>query len=182
PDKPWKSGSRRFDLLFAICYAGFAMLYLLYGLLPETAPDAITYHIGLVMEYYRHHGLVPITTSMYASMPQGLEMLFLFVYPFGRQNSGAAVHLLFLLTAPFGILWFGRRFGFERAGVAGALLFFMSPMVGRDGTTGYVDVALASVAFAGFYLAELWRMERDERLLLPLGLVTGFAMAIKYTG
>lgn len=68
------------------------------------------------------------------------------------------------------------------AGVVGALLVFMSPVVGRDGTTAYIDVALGTVLFAMFCVLQIWRTERCRRLLIPLGLLAGFAYAVKYLG
>jgi Dolichyl-phosphate-mannose-protein mannosyltransferase len=171
-----------FRFLFLACYLVYAALYSGYALLPETSPDGTAYHLGFVAEYARLHSLPPITTSIYASLPQGMEMLFLVVFGIGKQSAGAMVHAIFLLTLPLGMLCYARRFGFGPAGVAGGLLVFLSPVVGRDGTSAYVDVALASVAFAVVYLGEIWRQHRDDRLLFILGFLAGFSMAIKYTG
>ena len=44
------------------------------------------------------------------------------------------------------------------------------------------DVALATVGFAVFALLEIWRESREMALLVPAGLLAGFAFAIKYTG
>jgi 4-amino-4-deoxy-L-arabinose transferase-like glycosyltransferase len=42
-------------------------------------------------------------------------------------------------------------------------------------------VAIAAVLFAAFYLADIWREERQAGLLPLIGLMAGFAYAIKYT-
>ena len=108
-------------------------------------------------------------------------MLFLFAYPLAKSSAGAMVHLIFTLVTPLGLLSYARRAGLHAAGVAGALLFFLSPIVGRLGTTGYVDVAVACVLFAVYYLFEIWRQERNTRLLVGVGLLAGFCFAAKYT-
>jgi len=39
----------------------------------------------------------------------------------------------------------------------------------------------AAVVFAAFYFLELWEESQDDRLLIPIGLLCGFAYAAKYT-
>ncbi len=167
--------------LFGAVFAMFAVLYLVNAMAPEYSPDGSSYHLGLVARYYREHGFRRITNNMYANLSQGLEMLFLFAYSVGRHSAAALVHCAFLLAAPLAMLSYARRFGFGRAGAAGALFFFLSPVAGRDGTAAYNDVAVAAVLFALFYLLEIWREEQNDRLLIPAGLLAGFAFAVKYT-
>jgi len=169
-------------LVFLVLYGVFAVLYIGYALLPETSPDGLTYHVALIARYFREHRLPRITTNFYASFPEGAEMLFLFGYSLGRHSAAAMVHLLFLLTLPFGMLAFGRRFGNPTAGAAGGLLVFLSPVAGKDGTIGYNDVALACVLFACFYVLQIWREQRTPSLLFAAGLLAGFAYAVKYNG
>ncbi|HEV2690940.1 MAG TPA: glycosyltransferase family 39 protein, partial [Bryobacteraceae bacterium] len=169
-------------LAFLGLYALFAILYIGNALLPEISPDGLTYHVALVARYFREHRLPGITTNFYASFPEGLEMLFLFGFAFGRHAAAAMVHLLFLLTLPLGMLAYARRFGSPVAGVAGGLLFFLSPVAAKDGTIAYNDVGLACVVFACFYVVQIWRERRDLLLLFAAGLLAGFAYAVKYNG
>jgi dolichyl-phosphate-mannose-protein mannosyltransferase len=170
----WRAG-------FALCYATFAVVYLEAALLPEIGPDAVLYHVALPARYLREHCFPVNTRNMMANLSEGIEMLFLFAYPLAKSSAGAMVHLVFTLVAPLGMLSYARRAGIYAAGVAGALLFFLSPIVGRLGTTGYVDVAVACVLFAVYYLFEIWRQERNTRLLVAVGLLAGFCFAAKYT-
>jgi len=66
-------------------------------------------------------------------------------------------------------------------GVAAALFMYASPVVGIDGTIAYIDVAVAAIAFGLFYLLQMWDQERGVKLLAPIGILTGFAFAAKYT-
>ncbi|MEK7751747.1 MAG: glycosyltransferase family 39 protein, partial [Acidobacteriota bacterium] len=72
-------------------------------------------------------------------------------------------------------------FGFPVPAMAAALLVYLSPVVGVDGASAYNDVAAAFVVFAVFYLLELWRESPEPGLLVPIGLLAGFAFGIKYT-
>ncbi len=65
------------------------------------------------------------------------------------------------------------------AGIAGALICFASPVFGKDGSSAYVDVALAAVVFALFYLLQIWDASRDSKLLVPIGILAGFSFATK---
>jgi hypothetical protein len=66
-------------------------------------------------------------------------------------------------------------------GIAAALFTYLSPVVGLDGTIAYIDVGIAAVLFALFYLLQIWDQERNPQLLLPIGILAGFSYAVKYT-
>jgi hypothetical protein len=166
--------------LVAVVFGAFTVLYFFNALAPEVSPDGSTYHLGAVARYLREHGLVRIT-SMYANLSQGMEMLFLFAFAFGKHSAAALVHFAFLVTLPLAMLAYGRRIGFPRAGVVGALLVYASPLVGADGSSAYNDVATACVLFVIYYLLEIWDSERQPALLAVIGLLAGFAYALKYT-
>ncbi len=162
--------------------AVYGIHYFFNALAPEVSPDGSGYHLEIVSEYLRQKGLVAIPTNMYANMPGGLEMLFLLAFSVGRHSAAALVHFGFLLTLPLLLLCFGRRFGHPRAGVFAALLAFATPVIGIDGISAYNDVALATTAFAVFYLLQLWDESRERALLPLIGLLAGFCFALKYTG
>lgn len=156
-------------------YAVFAAVLFIVAMAPEMSPDGSAYHLGIIGHYYRHHGMFRITTNLYASLSQGLEMLFLNAWAFGRHSAASLVHCSFLLALPVLILRFGQRFHTPGPAAAAALFFLASPVVMVDGTSAYNDAAVACVLFAIFYLAEL-----DAPPALA-GLLAGFAFAIKYT-
>src|ERR1019366_8789946 len=109
------------SIVFGIAFGMFVVLYLANAMAPEMSPDGSTYHLGLVSRYLRAHGFERITTDLYANFSQGVEMLFLFAFAFGRHSAAALTHFAFLVTLPFAILSYARRFGFPVAGVCGAL-------------------------------------------------------------
>ena len=86
--------------LFRVVYAVFALLYLIYALAPELSPDGSTYHLGLVARYVREHGFPAITNNMYASLSQGVEMLFLFAF---------ALSVVYLVVGFQIFQWFFRQ-------------------------------------------------------------------------
>jgi hypothetical protein len=164
-----------------IIFVAYFFLYFFNSMAPEVSPDGAGYHLGFVARYLREHGFHPITWNIYASLSEGAEMLFLFAFAFGKHSAAAMVHLAFLVALVCQMVAFSRRAGFPLPGLCAALLVFASPVVGIDASSAYNDVALACVAFALFYLLQLWDAERTPRLLVPIGLVAGFGYAVKYT-
>lgn len=179
---------RAWRWLFGLPFAFYAILYLSNSLAPENSPDGVTYHLGLVYRYFRQHGFGRLTTNMYGNLSQGMEMLYLFAFSFGRHAAAATVHCCFLFALPLLMLSYGRLVGRPLAGACAGMMVFLSPLAGIDGVSAYNDVALATAAFATYYLLEIWRnwseaTEGDhDALLIPIGLVAGFCFAIKYTG
>ena len=149
---------------------------------PESSFDGAGYHLGFVARCLRLHGFRGIAPDFYSGLSKGAEMLFLFAFAFGRHSAASMVHFAFLLALAWQVFAYGRRMGFPMAGACAALLVFASPLIGVDGTSAYIDVALASVVFTLFHLLQIWDEDRSPRLLVAIGLVAGFAYAVKYTG
>jgi hypothetical protein len=162
-------------------FLAYFAVYFVHAMAPETSPDGTAYHLSLVARYLREHGFHRITTNMYASLSQGIEMLFLFAFAFGKHSAAALVHFAFVLALVWQMVAYGRRAGFPFAAGCSAFLVFASPVVGIDGASAYNDVAVAAIAFTVFQLLQLWDGRRDTRLLIAVGLVAGFAYATKYT-
>ncbi len=167
--------------LFAAIAAAFSFLYLADAWAPEISPDGSAYHLGLVARYLRAHGFEAVTTNFYASLSAGVEMLFVPAFSLGRHSAAALVHFAFLIALSVMIYAYGKRIGRPIAGAAAAVLVYVTPVVGADGTSAYIDVAAAAVVFGVFYLTRIWDEDRDPRILVAIGLLGGFCYAAKYT-
>jgi hypothetical protein len=168
--------------LFVVPFAFYFVLYFFNAMAPEMSADGSGYHLGMVIRYLREHGFYRITWHIYANLSHGLEMLYMVAFAIGRHSAAAMVHCAFLVTLPFLMVSYGRRFGFPGAGVSAALFAFASPIAGVDGISAYNDVCLAAVVFALFLLLQIWDAERSPGLLPVIGLLAGFCYAVKYTG
>ena len=167
--------------VFGIIFLGFALFYLTNAMAPEMSPDGLEYHLGVVAKYRAAHGFTTITTNLHDNLSQGIEMLFLFAFEFGRHSSAALVHFAFWIALALLMQSYGARIGRPAAGAAGALFTALSPLVALDGSVAYIDVAEAAVVFTLFYLLQIWDENRNARLLVPIGILAGFAYAVKYT-
>jgi hypothetical protein len=159
----------------------FTVLYFFNAMAPEMSPDGMAYHLGEVAKYYRAHGFVRIPTNLYSNLSQGIELLFLHAFTYGRHSAAALVHFVYLICLALLILCYGRRIGHPAVGCAASIFVYCSPIVGQDGTVAYNDVALAAILFALFYLLQLWDQDRRAQLLAPIGILAGFSFATKYT-
>ncbi|MBI5085863.1 MAG: hypothetical protein HZB13_14845 [Acidobacteria bacterium] len=166
---------RTWAWLYWSLYGIFAVICVLHAMAPETSPDGSGYHLGVVAHYYRAHGFVKLTSNMYANLSQGVEMLFLHAWAFGRHSAAALVHCAFLLCLPMLLLRYGQRTGFPQAGAAAGLFVLLSPVMMKDGSSAYIDAALACALFALFYLCEI-----DAPPALA-GVLAGACYAMKYT-
>ncbi len=172
---------RVWRISFLVIFGVFTVVYFLNALAPELSPDGTAYHLVIVDRYDRAHGFVRVPENIYFNISQGVEMLFLMALAFGKHSAAALVHFGFLVTLPLLMVSFGRRFGCAIAGAAAGLFVYASPVVGVDGLSAYVDVALAAALFAMFYLLQIWDGQRQNRVLIPVSILAGFAFAVKYT-
>ncbi len=178
------TGGTRWDpsmLGFAILFGVFTVFYFVNAWAPEMSADGSGYHLEFVARYLRAHGFERVTTNMYATLSEGVELLYIPAFAIGKHSAAALVHFAFSVVLALEIFAYGNRIGKPWAGAAAALLTYLSPVVGKDGTTAYIDVGVAAIAFSVFYWLEIWDETRDARLLVPIGLVGGYAYAAKYT-
>jgi hypothetical protein len=184
PDEPLSLNLKRVCIpLFGL----FTLLYFFHAWAPEISPDGSGYHLGYVSRYLRAHGFELVTTDMYATLSEGIEMLFVPAFAIGKHSAAALVHLAFMAALALAMFAYGRRLGKPWVGAAGAFLTYASPVVGIDGSSAYNDVGVAAVVFSAFYWLEIWDETRQvgelphQVALIPVGLMAGFCYATKYT-
>ena len=185
----WSCPKLPHSRLLLAAFAVYLVVYFFNAMAPEISYDGSRYHLGLAARYLRDHGFDRLTTNLYAALSQGVEMLYLFAFAFGRHSAASLVHFCFLLALVWSMWDYARRHGFPTAGAAACLLVFASPLAGVDATSAYNDIAVAAIAFTLFDLLERWRDVgpsggRDQpspRLLAAAGLLAGFGYAAKYT-
>jgi hypothetical protein len=167
--------------LFAIVYSAFFVCYLSNAVAPEISPDGSGYHLGNVARYLRHGGFDWDYHSIYSSLSQGMEMLFLVAFSIGRHPAAALVHMAFQSALPLLILCYGRRFGFPKVGAFAGLVMYACPVAGIAGISAYNDLAVATLVFAGFYLLQVNYHNYECKQMFLIGLLAGYSFAIKYT-
>lgn len=158
----------------------FFFYYLIHALAPEIQPDAAGYHLGIVADWARRHGMTP-RIGFYDLLPLGLETLFYPAFLAGGHSAAKLVHFgLFASTVPL-LAHAGRKSGLSSAQAwCAAGLYFLTPVAAVAGTSAYNDAA--SVFFAVAAFAILLENRPDMPWARHAGLQAGFSYAIKITG
>jgi hypothetical protein len=167
----------KFPRWFWIGFVPFTLAYFFNAMAPEISADGATYHLGAVNRYYAAHRMIRLDYNFYASLSQGVEMLFLFAWAFGRHSAASMVHFAFLLAVPLMLADFGARKGRAFAGAFAGLLFYATPVAGMAGTNAYIDLAVAAAWFAMFAVLD----SAGARAAIPAGMLAGFLYSAKYT-
>lgn len=178
---PGESISQNLKRVAILTFTPFTVLYFFHAWAPEMSPDGSGYHLGWVLRYLDAHRFLRVTTDMYAALSGGVEMVFVPAFSIGRHSAAALVHLAFTIALALAMFAYGRRLGRPWVGAAGALLTYASPVVGIDGSSAYIDLGTAAAVFSAFYWLEMWDEGRKQRLLIPAGIMAGYACATKYT-
>jgi hypothetical protein len=166
---------------FYLIFSAFILYYFFTALAPEVSPDGNGYHLGNVIHIWHHHGFDWDYPNMYAYLSQGMEMLFLVAFSFGRHSAAALVHFTWFCTLPLLMVCWGRRFGYVKASLFAAILIFASPVIAKSGVSAYNDLAAATLIYAVFYLLQVWDETKSSNLLIIIGLLAGSAYGVKYT-
>jgi hypothetical protein len=181
PERALPAIPRPWAVLFIAVFAGFFACYFCNAVAPEISPDGSSYHLGNVVRYWHHQGFDWDYHSIYSSLSQGMEMLFLVAFSIGRHPAAALVHMAFQATLPLLLVCYGRRFRFPKVGAFAALLVYASPVVGITGISAYNDLTVATLSFAGFYLIEVNCEVNSFSSMFLIGLLAGSCFAVKYS-
>ncbi len=118
-------------LFVAVFLAGMAMYFrnvVAAELMPAATPDRLS-----VLD--RQHGFKGLT-DLSVQLPEGLGLLLLPAFAFGRHPAAVLVDFAFFGSLLLLMLCYGRRIGRPLAGVGGAILIYASTMIGRNTFAG----------------------------------------------
>lgn len=165
--------------LAGIALAGGYQLLVALG--PSVFYDGLVYHLGLPAHYLQQQRLVATPLNVYAGIPAGVEMLYLWLLALG--GGGATAQLLHaslgLLTAAT-IAALGRRLDRPQTGLWAAALFLFNPMVLLEMGRPAVELGWSFYLALAFLALESGRDSKDARPWVLAGLLTGAAVGTKY--
>jgi hypothetical protein len=174
----------RWSWLLAAFTVLMLVLALLHSLAPPYAWDGMTYHLVGPQRYLAAGRMTADPYNFYVGFPKSMEMLFsVAISLFGRDTAAAPVHFGFALIGFLAVAGLARRCahnGNNAAWLSVALLigcFSVWLIMGWP----YVDLTVMALGALAFSLANVWRETKNERWLILLGLVCGFALGVKYT-
>jgi hypothetical protein len=126
--------------LFVAVFITLTVLYFRNVVTPHMVPGTTSDRLSLLD---REHGFKGLT-NLPVRLPEGLGLLALPAFAFGRHPAAALVNVAFFGTLLMLMLCYGRRIGQPRAGIGAAVLLFASTMIGQS--------TIAGVLVAIFYL------------------------------
>lgn len=166
----------------AFLSASIVILNLFVAQAPPLAFDALVYHITLPMQYIQAGKIYYVSENMFWGMPQLAEMQYLSVLLLGGESAPA---VLGWFLGVFTLLMLGQylatRFNPQTGWFAIAALlsgFTISRLLGL----AYIEWFLLFYALAWWIALEnSWNQQEATKPLVIIGLISGFALSVKYT-
>jgi len=170
------------ERLLALLVAVIFLLNLSVALAPPLTFDALVYHLTLPLRYLQEGRITYIPEIMFWGMPQLAEMHYLVLLALGGESAPA---VLGWLLGGLTLLTLGddlrQRFGRLAAWFAIAALlsgFTLSRLLGA----AYLEWFLLLYGLVWWQLLEkIYDQRNESRLVVLLGVVSGFALSLKYT-
>lgn len=169
---------RALPLLFI---AAAALYQFLVALGPTVFYDSLTYHLALPDLYLRQGALVATPMNVYAGIPQGVEMLYLWLLPLGGLGTTSQLlHLTLGLLTVAVIACLGKRMGHAVAGVWGAAIFLLNPMVLLESGRPAVELGWSFYLALTLLALNTYKDLQDKRGLVLVGILAGLTLGTKY--
>lgn len=150
-------------------------------LVPETAFDALWYHLTLPKLYLQSGSLefFPGGLLYYSAMPQAMEMHYLLGLAFGGQTLARFWHFAFGLLAAAAAYSLARRFLNRSWAFLASLGFYSQLTVAWLSSTAYVDLTRTFFEVLALIAALTYLDERKARWLALSGMLVGIATTVK---
>jgi len=149
--------------------------------LPVFDFDSLSYHLAVPKLYLLQGRITYLPTNFYSNFPQTAEMLYMAALAFGTPAAAPLIHTAFgALTALNVYAWLARKAG-APAAMAGAAIFFLTPIVALESPTAMIDLAVAFYASACvFALADTGEDQQFDGPALA-ALFGGIAISAKWS-
>ncbi|MGB9299386.1 MAG: phospholipid carrier-dependent glycosyltransferase [Anaerolineae bacterium] len=157
------------------------ILSLVACLTPPVAWDSQVYHLTGPKLFIQRGRITGDIDIPYLGFPSLLEMLFLAGMLLKSDIVAKLVHFTYAVLT-IGLLFsFARRHLQSRMPWLAPVIYVSAPSIVLVSTWAYVDLGLAFYTFAAFYGFITWTGLRDSHWLVVTGILSGFALGVKYT-
>ncbi len=172
-------GIRPSVLVYTLAVAIPAVLGLLGVLTPEVRHDPLFYHTQVPQLWLNFGRMVEVPENGHSYFPYGFEMLYAWGLALGSDSAAKSFHWLAGLAAAGA----AGRLGQVAGGSAwpAAAFFYAMPFIVYLSTTTYIDLATGMYGLTALAVAFGAGGERVTLRMLLFGVLTGSAMATKYT-
>lgn len=145
--------------------------------------DTLAYHLAVPKLWIAAGKIGYVPYIHHSNFPFTVDLLYVWGLRWGGESGAKAFQLGFLLIGALLVFGLARQRYGQRAGLWGAVAFVTVPVILWESGSAYIDVAHGLYAGGGIVLAA-WAASDAERrrLIVPAGLLLGFAAGTKYTG
>ncbi|MBL8156775.1 MAG: glycosyltransferase family 39 protein [Anaerolineae bacterium] len=172
----------RLEILLAAWVAFMLLTSLLVALAPPVAWDALTYHLVAPQRYLEAGRISAYADNPYLGFSQAVETLYgVLMSLFGRDTAAAPLHWWFGVLGILAVAGVARRVADRLAAWTAVALLLGAVSLWSLFGEPYVDLALLAYSACMVSLLNCWRLRREDRWLVLLGLIGGLALGVKYT-
>jgi hypothetical protein len=150
-------------------------------LTPPVAWDSQVYHLTGPKLYIQRGRITGDIDIPYLGFPSLVEMLFLAGMLLKSDMVANLVHFTYAVLTVCLLYSFARRHLEGRIPWLASAIYLSAPSIVLVSTWAYVDLGLAFYTFAAFYGLITWAASTDDRWLVVTGILSGFALGVKYT-
>lgn len=167
-------------LLYTLLFVQ-GIVNLLGVLTPETAFDALWYHLTFPKLYlvYETISYIPGGLYYYATMPKLIELLYIPAINFGGDVAAKFVHFLFGIGICFVTYQIARLFLPKLYSILAVVLFYSSLVVAWESTTAYIDLGRTFFEALSVYALMLYVTKQQKLYLSLTGVMLGLAISAK---
>lgn len=169
----------------AALLAGLLIFYLpalLMAAAPPFMRDELVYHLASARRFLAAGGLVYQPGNFFFAFPKAQEMLAALLLGNGGETAAQAFGVWQQLAATWGLYALARSQGGKAPALVAALSFATLPTAVCFSGCGYVEPAISLGLVAALTVLFGRRESEDPALVLCLGLLAGWLIALKYTG
>ena len=155
---------------------------LLLALTPETARDALIYHLAVPKMYLKHHEFYFVPGNVFANYPFHTELLYLLALYLHGDILAKLVNFSFLPVILLGIRQFALHHMARNAFPYLSMLIFLTiPSIFVNAHMAYNDFAVVLYTMSALFAFITWRERQERGWILMCALFSGMALASKYT-
>ncbi len=168
-------------LLFLILFLLQASVNLLGALGPETAFDALWYHLTLPKLYLANQRIefIPGGLLYYNAMPKLAEMLYIAGLAFGNEVTVKLIHFSFGLLTCLAIYKLSRKFFNQLLSLIAIVIFYSNLVIGWESITAYADLTRTFFEVMGLWSFLNWHETKKNKWLIISAVMIGFAITTK---
>ena len=165
--------------------AWFALVELIFAFLLSLAPpveafDGLFYHL-VVPTWWLRDGGIQLVNMPHYWFPSLMEGMFLWPLSLRLDSTPQLIHLTFGILSVL-LVWDWSRLLFgKRAAWWSIALFLSMPSLPWLASWAYTDFGLIFYSLSALLAFSNWKESSNKQWLLICGVMTGFAMGIKYT-